>query len=224
MYAESYRNLRSALLYLMVDGQRPRVLLITSAVPNEGKSTVATNLARAMALGGSKVLLVDGDLRRGHIHEKLGLHSRPGLSELLRERGDFRHFIQPTDLENFSFLSRGSICHNPGDLFLNPFFDALMAQLRQQYDYVIIDSSPVFAADDSSTLAPKADGTLFVVRSQFSNARAVREALNVLFQRQARVLGLILNRADAKARSYYAYKYAEYYSNASTAEADEEHQ
>ena len=71
MYAESYRNLRSALLYLAVDGQRPKVVLITSAVPNEGKSTIATNLARALALGGSKVLLVDADLRKGCIHERV---------------------------------------------------------------------------------------------------------------------------------------------------------
>jgi MinD-like ATPase involved in chromosome partitioning or flagellar assembly len=77
MYAESYRNLRSALLYLAVDGQRPKVLLITSAVPDEGKSTIATNLARALAFGGSKVLLVDGDLRKGHIHELLNLPSKP---------------------------------------------------------------------------------------------------------------------------------------------------
>jgi capsular exopolysaccharide synthesis family protein len=210
MYAESYRNLRSALLYLAVDGKRPKVLLVTSAVPNEGKSTVATNLARAMALGGSKVLLMDADLRKGHIHKKLKLHSRPGLSELLQSACDLDGVVQKTDLENFTFLSRGAICPNPGDLFLNPNFDAVLARLRDQYDYVIIDSSPVFAADDSSTLAPKADGTLFVVRSRFSNARAVREALNILFQRQARVLGLILNRADTASRSYYAYKYAEY--------------
>lgn len=222
MYAESYRNLRSALLYLSVDGQRPRVLLISSAVPNEGKSTVAANLARAMALGGSKVLLVDADLRKGHIHERLKLKSKPGLTELLRKTHDWNQVIQTTDLNDFSFLARGSICHNPGDLFLNPVFDELLARLRERFDYVIIDSSPVFAADDSSTLAPKVDGTLFVVRSRFSNARAVREALNLLFQRQARVLGLILNRADTASRSYYAYKYAEYYADASKAEADAE--
>jgi Mrp family chromosome partitioning ATPase len=85
---------------------------------------------------------------------------------------------------------------------------------------VLIDSSPVFAADDTSTLAPKADGTLFVVRSRFSNARVVHEALNVLFQRQASVLGLILNRSDSSARSYYFYKYDKYYSPANGAEAE----
>jgi succinoglycan biosynthesis transport protein ExoP len=226
MFAESYRNLRSALLYLAVDGKRPRVLLVTSAVPNEGKSTVATNLARAMSLGGSKVLLVDADLRKGHIHEKLALKSKPGLSELLRQSApagqlaDWRDFLQKTDLENFLFLSRGAVCHSPGDLFLNPVFDQFLEQVRTKFDYVIIDSSPVFAADDSSTLAPKVEGTLFVVRNQFSNARAVREALNLLFQRQARVLGLILNRADSADRSYYAYKYADYYAK-SNVEADE---
>lgn len=212
MFAESYRNLRSALLYLLVDGKRPRVLLITSAVPNEGKSTVATNLARAIALGGSKVLLIDADLRRGHIHERLNLKSKPGLNELLRQPDvPFEFFIQPTDLPNFFFIARGSVSRNPGDLFLNLGFDRMLAKFREQYEYVIVDSSPVFAADDSSTLAPKVDGTLFVVRSRFSQARAVREALELLFQRQAKVLGLVMNRSDATSRSYYSYKYAEYY-------------
>jgi capsular exopolysaccharide synthesis family protein len=223
MFAESCRNLRSALLYLTVDGKRPRVLLVTSAVPNEGKSTIATNLARAMALGGSKVLLVDGDLRKGHIHERLALPSKPGLHELLREPENleqFQQFIQKTDLPNFSFMARGNVCRNPGDLFLRPNFTELLAKLRAQYDYVLIDSSPVFAADDSSTLAPRVDGTLFVVRSRFTHARAVREALEILFQRQARVLGLILNRADSTASSYYSYKYAEYYA-VNTEAADE---
>ena len=220
MYAESYRNLRSALLYLAVEGRRPKVVIITSAVPNEGKSTIATNLARILALGGSKVLLVDGDLRKGRIHDLLKLQSKPGLSELLRQPDDPGKFIQATDLPNFAFLSRGGIPRNPGDLFLSPAIDQVLARFREQYDYVLIDSSPVFAADDTSTLAPKADGTLFVVRSRFSHAREVREALELLFQRQARVLGLILNRSDPSPRSYYYYKYAEYYSSANTAEAD----
>jgi capsular exopolysaccharide synthesis family protein len=216
MYAESYRNLRSALLYLAVEGRRPKVLLITSAVPNEGKSTIATNLARALALGGSKVLLVDGDLRKGRIHGMLKLHSKPGLSDLLRQPEDPGKFIQATDLSNFSFLARGSITRNPGDLLLSPVLDQILAGFREQYDYVVIDSCPVFAADDTSTLAPKADGTLFVVRSRFSHARMVRDGLELLFQRQAKVLGLILNRSDSSVSSYHYYKYAEYYSSANT--------
>jgi Mrp family chromosome partitioning ATPase len=82
---------------------------------------------------------------------------------------------------------------------------------------VLIDSSPVFAADDATTLAPKVDGTLFVLRSNFSSARQVREALDLLRQRQAKVIGLVFNRADASARSYYYYKYAEYYRTGETA-------
>jgi len=220
MYAESYRNLRSALLYTSVDGKRPKLVIITSAVPNEGKSTITTNLARAMAMGGSKVLLVDGDLRKGQIHDLLKLQSKPGFSDLLRQPDDPGRFIQATDLPNFSFLSRGSITRNPGDLLLSPALEQLLARFREQYDYVLVDSCPVFAADDTSTLAPKADGVLFVVRSRFSHTRVVREALELLFQRQAKVLGLVLNRSDSSPTSYSYYKYAEYYASANAAETD----
>ena len=97
---------------------------------------------------------------------------------------------------------------------MSPAVDQILGRLRDQYDYVLIDSSPVFAADDTSTLAPKADGTFVVVRSRFSHARVVREALDILFQRQASVLGLVLNRSDSTPNSYYYYKYDEYYSSA----------
>lgn len=217
IYAESFRNLRSGLLYLAVEGDRPKTILITSAVPNEGKSTIATNLARSLALGGARVILIDGDLRKGHLHDLLTLRSSPGLAELLRHPGDLDPFIQASPLENLHFISRGTIPPNPGDLILNSALDDILARLRQQYDYVIIDSSPVFAADDATTLAPRVDGTLFVVRSHFSRARAVREAIDLLTQRQARVLGLILNRADASARGYHYYNYAEYYAPAKSA-------
>lgn len=220
MYAESYRNLRSAIRFLAIEGNPPKTLLVTSAVPDEGKSTVATNLARALALGGSKVLLVDGDLRKGHIHEFLKLESKPGLSELLRRQGEPETFIQATDLPGFAFLSRGGVTRNPGDLLLSPAFDQLLARFREQYDYVVIDSGPVFAADDTATMAPKADGALFVVRSRFSHARIVREGLELLFQRQTRVLGLILNRSDSSSRSYYFYKYADYYSAGKNGEVE----
>jgi capsular exopolysaccharide synthesis family protein len=211
MYVESYRALRSALLYLAVDGVRPKLILITSAVPNEGKSTIASNLSRAMALGGSRVLLIDADMRKGRLHDALGLQSKPGLSDLLLQPGDPGKYIQVTSMPNLSFMARGSGQRNPGDLFLSNAFDQILAKLREQFDYVIIDSSPVFAADDATTLAPKVDGALFVVRSRFSRSSIVKEALELLYQRQATVLGLILNRTNSSERSYHYYKYSEYH-------------
>jgi len=211
MYAESYRSLRSALLFLPGEGERPKVLLITSAVPNEGKSTVAANLARTLAMGGSRVLLVDADIRKGHLHKLLGLQSEPGLVELLRQPDSLDSVIQRDSLQNFAFLSRGKALSHSSDLFLSQAFDSVLARLRREFDYVLIDSSPVFATDDATTLAPKADGTLFVVRGNYSGARQVREALELLRQRQAKVLGLVFNLADVSARSYHYYKYADYH-------------
>jgi capsular exopolysaccharide synthesis family protein len=211
MYAESYRNLRSALLFLATDGERPKLVLITSALPNEGKSTVAANLAHVLALGGSRVLLVDADLRLGRLHALMGLSQGPGLAELLSQPGDADQVMQTNSMPNLHFISAGARLRKPGDLFLRPQLDQLLARWREQFDYVLIDSSPIFATDDAPTLAPKVDGTLFVVRSKFSGARQVREALELLQRRQAKILGVVFNRADPSVRSYNYYKYAEYY-------------
>jgi polysaccharide biosynthesis transport protein len=217
MYAESYRSLRSALLFLPVEGLRPRIVLVTSAQPNEGKSTIAANLAETLALGGARVLLVDGDMRKGRLHELLGLPSGPGLSEVLAGSTRLEQAFQPNCRPNLSFLGRGSSLKNPGDALLGPELDRNLALWRDRFDFVIIDTCPVFAAADASTLAPKVDGTLFVVRRGFSRARVVREALELLGQRQAKILGVVFNRADASARSYYYYKHADYYGTAKTA-------
>jgi tyrosine-protein kinase Etk/Wzc len=157
------------------------------------------------------VLLVDADLRKGHLHNMLGLQCEPGLAELLHQPDNLDSVIQKDSLQNFAFLSRGKASGHSGDLFLSQAFDQVLARMRRQFDYVLMDSSPVFATDDATTLAPKVDGTLFVVRGNYSGARQVREALELLRQRQAKVLGLVFNRADSSAHSYYYYKYADYH-------------
>ncbi len=210
-YAESFRGLRSALIFMVTESKPPKVVLITSAVPNEGKSTVAANLARALALGGARVVLVDGDLRKGTLHDLMGLPRHPGLAEALRAPDELEKVIQSNCWPNLSFISRGSSSSQCGDLLMGTRFEQILVQLRQRFDYVLIDSSPVFAADDASALAPRVDGTLFVVRSRFSRAGPAREALELLYQRNARVLGVIFNQADTSARSYYYHKYADYY-------------
>ena len=120
-------------------------------------------------------------------------------------------------MPNLSFIPRGKNLANPGDLFLSPKVNTLFTLLREEFDYVLIDTSPVFAVDDAPTLAPKVDGTLFIVRNGYSSAAAVQGALELLEQRQVKVLGVIFNRADAKERNYYYYNHAEYYRHPQTA-------
>lgn len=210
IYAESYRSLRSALLFQAVNGERPKVILITSSVPGEGKSTVASNLATTMAMGGSRTLLIDADLRKGKLHSFFQAQADPGLAELLAKKAVADSVIQSTNLPNLSFIGRGSEGLNPGDLFLKNTTPELIAHLRAKFDHIIIDSCPVFAADDVTTLAPLVDGTLFVVRGKQSQAKVAREALELLCQRQVKILGVILNAANTSSRDYHYYKYRDY--------------
>jgi capsular exopolysaccharide synthesis family protein len=209
MYAESYRNLRSALFFLPQSSERPKVILVTSAVPGEGKSTIASNLARTLALGGSSVLLIDADLRRGRLHELLQMKREPGLTDLLQGSEDLGGVLQSNCMPNLSFISCGWTVTRPGDLLVGPALELLLAQLRRQFDFVIIDTSPVFASDDVTTLAPRADGTLFVVRNGISRSGPVAEALELLARRQVKILGVVINGADMASKSYY--RYSEYY-------------
>lgn len=212
VYAESYRSLRSALHFLATGENHPKSILITSATPNEGKSTVAANLAQTLAMSGSRVLLVDGDLRRGHLHTLLGFKNQNGLAELLSTNCEPEQVTQVNCLPNLSFIARGKYAGNPGDLLVSPRLDQLLARWVRDYDYVLVDSSPVFAAADSAALAPRMDGTIFLVRSHFSSARMTREALEVLAQRRARIIGVVFNMANTKAHDYKYYKYSEYHS------------
>ena len=217
MFAESYRSIRSSVLFMPSEAERPKLLLITSAVPSEGKSTVAANLARTMAFGGSRVLLIDADLRRGQLHELFDTKREPGLVTMLRQPARNGEGIAPTGLPNLSLIPTGEPTTESGELFLSSAFDQLLQDVQKQFDYVVIDSAPVFAADDATTLAPKMDGVLFVVRSSYTRASLARQALEALYQRQAKVLGLIFNRANARAGSYSYYKYADYYQSAKRA-------
>ena len=144
-YAESYRSLRSALIFMPNSGERAKVVLVTSAVPHEGKSTIAVNLARVLALGGSRTLLIDADLRQGFLHKTIGLNAAPGLSDLLNDPEGSLNAIQSNCLTNFSFISRAPQPARPGDLFIGPALGLVLSRLREQFDFIIIDTSPVFA-------------------------------------------------------------------------------
>lgn len=211
-FVEAFRNLRSSLLYLPAEEKRMRVLLVTSATPDEGKSLTAANLAITMASAGSRVLLVDADLRKGILHKFFDLPETPGLSETLSQGKNWAEAVRPTSIPNLFLLPRGATTHRSSELFLQPRTAQFLKEITEKYDYVFVDSVPVMAADDPASLAPHVDGVIFVVRAEQTSARVARAALELLYQRQARLAGMVFNGVSGRAADYYYYhKYKDYY-------------
>ncbi|HEX9046810.1 MAG TPA: polysaccharide biosynthesis tyrosine autokinase [Verrucomicrobiae bacterium] len=212
-FVEAYRNLRSSLLYMNHSEPRPRCLLVTSSVPGDGKSLTATNLAITMAMGGSRVLLVDADLRKGNLHNRLEVDPKKGgVSEVFTQGVDWRGCVAETKLKDLYLLPRGTTTQRSSEFFIGPAMETFLKEVREAYDYVVIDTAPVMAADDVTSLAPRVDGVLFVVRAEHTSARVARAALNMLYQRKAKVLGLVFNSVHVSVGDYYYYyRYSDYH-------------
>jgi succinoglycan biosynthesis transport protein ExoP len=211
LYAEAFRNVRSSILFKNWQGKAPKTILITSAVPNEGKTTVTSNLAVTMALAGARVLLADCDLRRGGVSELFKLPSSPGLSEALRGKLHWRDAVQETSTRNLDLLARGEVFDQTSEMLLSKTAEEMLKEMGEEYDYVIFDSAPVLVADDTASFAPKLDTVLFVVRMSSTMARLSGKALDLLYERQVNIGGVILNRSSSNLKEYTYYNYASYY-------------
>ncbi|MBB5033599.1 polysaccharide biosynthesis tyrosine autokinase [Prosthecobacter vanneervenii] len=211
LYAEAFRNVRSSILFKNWQGKPPKTILITSAVPNEGKTTVTSNLAVTMALAGARVLLADCDLRRGGVSELFKLPSTPGLSEALRGKLHWRDAVQETSTRNLDLLARGDVFDQTSEMLLSKTAEEMLKEMSEEYDYVIFDSAPVLVADDTASFAPKLDTVLFVVRMSSTMARLSGKALDLLYERQVNIGGVILNRSSSNLKEYTYYNYASYY-------------
>ncbi len=210
MFAEAFRSLRSSLIF-MPNQTELKTLIVTSAIPNEGKSTITSNLAITMANAGARVLLVDADLRRGDIAALFDIDGRQGLSNILRSEVNWKNCIQKGRKDNLHIIPRGPTTNQSGELLLLPILPKLLEEWKAAYDLVIFNTAPILATDDTPTVAPNFDGTLMVIRASFTSARLTRNALNALYQRQVNVLGLILNCVDTEVPGYYYYQYPKYY-------------
>jgi len=199
-------------------GAKPKTMIVTSSIPEEGKSTVALYLAATIAKGNSRVLLVDADMRRATLHNFFGAASSPGLAELLNQEISSMEAIVPTGLENLSLLPAGEAKRNPGELVFSSVWTDFLNEVSPQFDFILVDTPPVLATDDVATLAPKVDGVLFVVRGSFTSARTARGALDALRQRHVRLLGLVFNRATS---SPYEPHYYQRYESAYNWEPEE---
>ncbi|GEP44300.1 polysaccharide biosynthesis tyrosine autokinase [Brevifollis gellanilyticus] len=211
LYAEAFRNVRSSILFKNWQGKMPKTILVTSAVPNEGKTTVTSNLAITMALAGARVLLADCDLRRGGVSELFKLPTTPGLSEVLRDKMHWRDAVQETGVRGLDLLARGEVFDQTSEVLLGKTAQEMLREMSDEYDYVIFDSAPVLVADDTASFAPKLDTVLFVVRLSSTMARLSGKALNLLYERQVNVGGIILNRSTTNLKEYTYYNYASYY-------------
>ncbi len=208
---ETYRAMRAGVEYVMEDVNRPYVLLITSGEDGEGKTMTAVNLATLFAWSGKRVLLVDADLRRGSCHPVFNLERDPGMCDyFVGKVADWHSLVQETGQENLSFIPSGAYRHEVPEMLSAARLQRLMAEWRQEYDLVIMDSAPAGRVVDTSFLGKVADGTLLVVRHGKASFGSVRHALHRLLG--SNVIGFCLNGIQLGQRKYSYYsRYGRYY-------------
>jgi protein-tyrosine kinase len=203
--AELFKVLRTNLLF-PDKGRPPKTILITSAMPGEGKSFVAANLAISIAKGVEEhVLLVDADVRRASIHEFFGLGQTGGLSDYLQKGTNVsKHFVK-TPVDKLTILPAGSPPDNPVELLTTQKMKALLQEVSRRYEdrFIIIDSAPSSLASETAAIAKYVDGFIIVVRAGKTPRKAVTEVIEQLGKEK--VLGIILNRSDQSAKKYYGY-------------------
>ena len=205
--AESYRTLRTSLI-LMDAKLDTSTLLITSAIPGEGKTYCAVNTAASFATLGKKTLLIDADLRRPMLHHAL-LDSQviPGLADYLGEQAEFDQVIQPTNIPNLFVITAGNRSPIPSELLAGPRMDHLLKEMASRFDRVLIDSAPIHAVSDTLILASKIKTVALVIRSEVTIQHAISRALLLLHDTGVNVAGLILNRMKKSGAGYYYYYY-----------------
>jgi non-specific protein-tyrosine kinase len=212
--AEAFRALRTNITYAAVDTPLRRII-VTSATPQEGKTTVSSNLAVVLAQGERKVVLIDADLRRPQIHRKFGLPGNVGLSELFLMMRPLeslpRGVIQASEVPNLAVITSGRLPPNPSELLTSQKMLQFLDLLQQEYDLIVIDTPPVLNVTDAAALASRMDGVILVAKPGVTKISDLRLALEQLRNVGARVLGVVLNEVNPSSRKY-GYYYNRYYS------------
>ncbi len=212
---ENFRVIRTNLLSsgAPAGGATPQVIMVASALPQEGKSLVSANLALSFAQMGEKTLLIDADLRRGRLHRAFRVKAKPGLSNVLMGGATIEDALQPTKQENLTLLPYGKHAEGITELLGSANLASTLAELRTQFQRIILDTPPALGLSDANMLHPVTDGVVFVIWSKRTSTRSLKMALQSLRDNGANIYGFILNRLDLNdsANYYHYYYYSSYY-------------
>ncbi len=204
-FAEAFRSLRTSLL-LSTTGHPPKVIVVTSATPSEGKTTAASNLAAILAQRDTRVLLIDGDLRRPNVHHRFGLNGKIGLTTVLTGATTLEATVQRVpEIPNLDILPSGPIPPFPTEMLSSEAMATTLKQCCELYNYVVIDSPPILSVTDGVILARDADAVALVVRHGKSSKHVVRRARDLLLRSGATITGIVLNAVDLNSPEYYGY-------------------
>ena len=201
--AEAYRSLRSNIEYSSFDDEY-RVIVVTSSVPGEGKSTTSGNLAIALAQSGNSVLLVDCDMRKPSIHKKFKISNAAGTAELLLRKKLFEEVANKYN-ENLTIITAGKIPPNPSEMLASRAMTAFIEEMKNEFKYIILDTPPLQAVTDAQVLSTKADGVLLVVKAGSTKKEMVFNSVDLIKKVQGKVIGTVLNGVENKKNNYYYY-------------------
>ncbi len=201
--SEAYRTLRTSLLYSLVDNP-PRVIMLSSPGPREGKSTTGSNLAVALAQAGKNTILLDCDLRRPVIQEVFQLRNIRGIVDVLANERPIEK-VWHEAMENLKVVTTGAVPPNPAELLGSERFSDIIRALRERFDYVLIDAPPVQSVSDPAIIASQSDGVLLVLDAQNTRKRSVRRSVQTLEAVGGSVIGTVLNNVKASDVEYYGY-------------------
>jgi tyrosine-protein kinase Etk/Wzc len=206
---ESIRSLRTSLHFAMMDAQN-NILMISGSSPDTGKTFVSINLASVIAQADKRVLLVDCDLRRGYLHEMLGLKSSPGLSEILSEQYDYQKATYNTKITKLDFIARGKTPPNPSELLMHENFSRFLSSVSDKYDFIILDTPPILAVTDAAIIGRLTGTSMMVTRFEKDTAKEVDYSIKRFQQNGITIKGVILNAVIKRSSSYYGYHYYGY--------------
>ncbi len=205
--SETIKMARTNLMFIK-NNDLPQTLLVTSSLPGEGKSFIACNLATSLAQLGKKVIVVDCDLRKGRMHEIFYIHNKSGLTNLLMsgELEQIDSYVEKTYIDNLDVITRGEITFNPAELLTYKTFDIVLEKLKEKYEYIILDGTPVIGLSDAVTIAKKVDMVSIVSSIGVGTTSSLQQTKKTLNSVNANVIGVIVNRVQPTKDRFYKYE------------------